>query len=521
MITISFKHQQSNERCLYVQSGSTDARSSVFSCDGSKLGLEIRKVLSTVKLFICTLLLLCGFVIGEAQGSATASGGFVAVTEFNNQNGTNAPALDPFRPYRLLSQMQVSGDSPVDGYLISPGPTPRRWRYARIENNGLWIGVDFDRLASLTNTFSAGLYGVEIETKTAGQIVASASLEPMAFPAAPRILAGDKTAWVGSRLYLTAPAEGGTIEWQPAGAGVDEIFVAIQGTDFTVTLPPTQTNYTVPANILEQLPFEEPVSCLVQFNAPGGSTATTVWLWKPQLEQRSFFAVARGRTFVQTSNATPAPWTPADAALFDSEFGPFNLAISGSRPGVVSGPGGKSYALTFASPGASLHQSGPYASQSSMDADYPDGTYLFGSQAATLGPSPYPNKGAAIKLLTVNGKPPRWLNDKLLLDAKIDNTLVWSAFQPVRGMPFATRGLITFSTGYVTEYSTRATDVVEAGLTGRARPFNRYRFPKGSLNTDRDHYIYIRYFLASFADLTAMAAAGAATTTYISVLPEP
>lgn len=493
----------------------------MFSCDGSKLGLEIREALSTVKLFICTLL-LCGLVVGEVQGSAAVSGGFVAVTEFNNQYGTNAPALDPFRPYRLLSQMQVSGDSPVDGYLISPGPTPRRWRYARIENNGLWIGVDFDRLASLTNTFSDGSYGVEIEGKTAGRIVVSASLAPIAFPAAPRILPGDRTAWVGSRLYFTAPTEGGTIEWQPAGGGVNEIFVAVQGTDFTVTLPPTQTNYTVPANILEQLPFEEPVSCLVQFNSIGGSTATTVWLWKPRLETNSFFAVARGRTFIQTNNATPSPWTPADAALFDSDFGPFNFAMSGSRPGLVNGPGGKTYPLSFGSPGAAIYHSGPYTSQSAVDADHPDGTYTFGSQSVTVGPSRYPNNGSPIKLLSVNGKPPRWRDGKLLLDSKTNNTLIWSAFQPVRGLPFAARGLITFSAGYVTEYSTRATEVVESGLlTSNRRPFNRYRFAEGSLLADRDYYISIRYFLASFADPTAMAAAGAATTTYISILPEP
>ena len=84
-------------------------------------------------------------------------------------------------------------------------------------------------------------------------------------------------------------------------------------------------------------------------------------------------------------------------------------------------------------------------------------------------------------------------------------------------MPFAKRGLITFST----EYSTRAADVIEAGLlTGCTKPFNRYRFPKGSLDPDWDHYIYIRYFLASYADPAAMMAAGAATTTYISGLPE-
>lgn len=477
-------------------------------------------MLQRLSLLLLVVLAVGGAGLGQARASGAIADGFIAVTEFNNQEGTNSPTLDPFRPYRLLSQVGVSGDSPADAHLISP--LGRRWRLARIEDNGLWLGVDFDRLSSLTNTFAPGSYGLEVSTATGGSIVSSLTLAPIAFPSPPRILPGDQMAWVKSRLYLTAPAEGATIEWSAANAGVDEIFVAISGTDFTDTLSPSATNYFIPPTVLDELPTEELVSCLVQFNAPGGSTATTVWLWKPQLEQRSFFAVARGRTFVQTNNAAPSPWTPADAALFDSDFGPFNFAMSGPRPGAVSGPGGKSYALSFASPEASLHQSGPYASQSLLDADYPDGTYTFDSQSATIGPSRYPNNGVPIKLVSVNGKPPGWRDGKLLLDAKVDNTLVWSPFRPVRGMPFAARGLITFSTGYVTKYSTRATEVMEAGLlTGRAKPFNRFRLRKGSLLADRDYYISIRYFLASFADPIAMAAAGAATTTYISISPEP
>ena len=466
------------------------------------------------------LLALCLLGVGEDRARGAITSAFVAVTEFNNQEGTNAPTLDPYRSYRLLSQVYVADASPTDGYLVSP--TNRWWRFARIEGNGLWLGVDFERFSSLANTFPSGSYGLEVSTGAGGPIVSNVSLAAIDFPSAPRILPGDRTAWVGSRLVLTTPTEGATIEWSVAGAGVDEVFVAIRGTDFTATLSPSATSYLIPPQVLDELPTEELFSCLVQFNALGGSTATTVWLWKPQLEQQSFFAVARGRTFIQTNNLTPAPWTPADAALFDSDFGPFNFAMSGSRPGLVNGPGGKTYPLSFGSPGSAIYHSGPYTLQAAANTDHPDGTYTFGSQSVTVGPSRYPNNGAPIKLLSVNGKPPRWRDGKLLLDSKINNTLVWSAFQPVRGLPFAARGLITFSAGYVTEDSTRATEVVESGLlTSNRKPFNRYRFAEGSLLTDRDYYISIRYFLASFADPTAMAAAGAATTTYISVLPEP
>lgn len=477
------------------------------------------RVVRPVYFLLPILLALCLSGVGQACASGVVTSAFVAVTEFNNQEGTNIPTPDPVRPYRLLSQVWVAGASPTDGYLVSP--TARRWRFARIEGNGLWLGVDFERFSSLANTFPSASYGLEVSTGAGEPIVSNVSLAAIDFPSAPRILPGDRTAWVGSRLVLTTPTEGATIEWSVAGAGVDEVFVAIRGTDFTATLSPSATSYLIPPQVLDELPTEELVSCLVQFNALGGSTATTVWLWKPQMEQQSFFAVARGRTFIQTNNLTPAPWTPADASLFGSDFGPFNFAMSGSRPGLVNDPADLTYPLTFSSPGTALYNSGPHATQSAVDFRYPNGTYTFGRQSAILGPPLYPNNGAPVKLLSVNGRLPRWRDGKLLLDSKINNTLVWSAFQSVRGMPFAKRGLITFSTGYITEYSTRAAAVIEAGLlTGRTKPFNRYRFLKGSLDPDRDYYISIRYFLASYADPAAMTAAGSATTTYISVLPE-
>jgi hypothetical protein len=464
----------------------------------------------------------CVLTCRDVGASGIINNAFVAVTEFNNQEGTNSPKPDPVRPYRALSQIGLTGDQPTDGYLVSPAKLPRRWRFARIDGNGLWVGADFKNFSSLTKAFPSGSYRLEVTTKSGSPLVTNVHLAPIAFPKAPQILPGDKTAWVGSRLYLTAPSEGATIEWAPAGAGVDEIFVEIKGTEFTDTISPRATNYHIPPALLRDLPTEELVGCLVQFNAPGVSTATTFWLWKPRLWQRSFFAVARGRTFLQTSNANPAPWTPSDAALFDSDFGPFNFAMTGSRPGAVKGPGGRSYPLSFGSPEASIYYSGPYSSQRAVDTRYPNGRYTFGTQSAYLGPSVYPNNGAPIKLLSVNGKPPRWRQGKLLLDAKSNNTVVWSAFQPVKGRPFPTRGLITFSTGYVTEHSTRATDVVEAGLlTGRTTPFNRYHMPEGSLQPGRDHYISIQYLLASFADPKNMSAAGASITTYISVLPLP
>jgi hypothetical protein len=154
--------------------------------------------------------------------------------------------------------------------------------------------------------------------------------------------------------------------------------------------------------------------------------------------------------------------------------------------------------------------------------DYPDGVYKFGDQAATLSNPIYPNSGAPIKLLSVNNRPPRWQNGKLILDSRVSNTLVWSAFQAVRGRPFATHGIAEFTAGFISNFSAQNTDFRESGvLSASKRPFNRHTFPKNSLKSDRDYWISLRYFLASYLDPSTLSAAGANTTTYIPVSIEP
>ena len=54
------------------------------------------------------LLALCLLGVGEDRARGAITSAFVAVTEFNNQEGTNAPTLDPYRSYRLLSQVYVA-----------------------------------------------------------------------------------------------------------------------------------------------------------------------------------------------------------------------------------------------------------------------------------------------------------------------------------------------------------------------------------------------------------------------------
>lgn len=461
--------------------------------------------------------------IGNAHCEAVVTGGYIAATEFNNQDGTNPPVLDPHRPYRLLSEVGTSGDSPLDGFLATPG-TGRQWRYALTGSNSLWFCADFHQKQTLLDAFPPGTYELSVQTR-GGTAQETLELAPIDFPNAPQIRPGENMARMGSRFVLTDPDAGATIEWSPASGGTDNVFVAIGFTEFTSPeFPANTTNFRLDPGLIAQFPIEEPVSCLVQFNSPSGNTATTVWLWKPRMveSEGSIFAVARGRTFVQTNNATPSPWTPGDAAFFDSDYGPFNFRMQASGPGVVEGPVGKSYLLSFASPAAAYHESGPLPTSQALAVDYPDGVYKFGDQAAALSNPIYPNSGAPIKLLSVNNRPPRWQNGKLLLDSRVSNTLVWSAFQAVRGRPFATHGIAEFTAGFISNFSAQNTDFRESGvLSVSKRPFNRHTFPKNALKSDRDYWISLRYFLASYLDPSTLSAAGANTTTYIPVSIEP
>jgi hypothetical protein len=100
--------------------------------------------------------------------------------------------------------------------------------------------------------------------------------------------------------------------------------------------------------------------------------------------------------------------------------------------------------------------------------------------------------------------------------------LVWSAFQPVRGKPFGTHGIAVFTTGFISNFSAQNTDFRESGiLSARKQPFNRHTFPKNSLKPDRDYWISVSYFLASYSDFRTMSVAGANTSTYIPVTVEP
>jgi hypothetical protein len=431
--------------------------------------------------------------------------------------------LDPHRPYRVVSEVGITGASPLDGYLENPA-TGRQWRYALIESNGLWLGADFHRKQALLDAFPAGSYNLSVETD-AGPLTEIVDLAPIDFPDAPQVKPGENMTRIGSRFVLTDPYKAATIEWLPAGSTTGEVFVAIGGTLYTPPeFPAGTTNLQLDPGLIDKFPVEEPVSCLVQFNASSGSTATTVYLWKPRMveSKSSVFAVARGRTYVQTNNTTPSPWTPEDAALFDSDYGPFNFRMQSSGPGVVEGPAGKNYTLTFSYPGAAHYESGPFMTSQALAAEYPDGVYKFGAQSATLSNPSFPNNGVSIKLLSVNGRAPRWQNGKLLLDSRVRNTLVWSAFQPVRGKPFATHGIAVFMAGYISNFSAQTTALREAGiLSARKQSFNRYTFPKNSLKPDRDYWISVRYFLASFLDSSTLTAAGANTATYISVSVEP
>jgi hypothetical protein len=464
--------------------------------------------------------LTCGLVfLLMAAGMAAGSEAYLVPTEFRNQEGTNAPTLDPHRPYRVLSELRFAENSPLDGYLERVSFPSRHWRYARIEGGGMWLGVDFHDLGSLTSAFPTGGYQWRVGMMDGQSLTGPVELAPVSFPAAPQIDPGDHAVWIGSRLVLTAPASGAVMTWQPPGAGVYEVFVSVNGVD--TTLPAGATSFEFTPGLVETLPVESPVSCLVQFNSPGGHTATTVWLWVPRLQERAYFSVARNRVFVQTDNGQPAPWTPADAALFDSDYGPCHFSIFAAAPGEVVGPGNRTFPLVFSSPDAAVYSSGPYDTQDALKADYPDGDYALGERVTTLDNPRFPNGGVPVKLASVNGRPPRWRDGKLLLDAKRDNTLVWSAFRPVRGLPFAARGLITLQFGFISNASWQITDELGAGFAaGRKSVFNRYRIVKASLSTDRDYLLSIRYFLASDLRRETWSAAGAASVTYLVIAPE-
>ncbi len=206
------------------------------------------------------------------------------------------------------------------------------------------------------------------------------------------------------------------------------------------------------------------------------------------------YQVRKTNVLQQTSNSAPVN---SPLGTTPGQPGPYSFRAKGPTSVSVTGPGsGSPYTLTL-KPSNNDYEflSAAIASQSSLDATYPDGTYTLsdGNNVALTG-GIYPN---VPQLTAVNGSAPVWnTSGQLELDPTIQNTLTWSAFT-------TTNSSFTFATGgnEHAQLSGNQDSVAishMAGLSvGTTTPFNTLVIPPNTLTAGNTYSTTLDYSLAS------------------------
>jgi hypothetical protein len=192
--------------------------------------------------------------------------------------------------------------------------------------------------------------------------------------------------------------------------------------------------------------------------------------------------------------------------------------MEATRSGPVIDPKGNNLSLAFQYPNQSCYNSGPISSKDELNRLFSEGTYILGNQTATLVGSTYPNNEIPVKILSVNGKTPKWRDGKLVLNTKVKNIIKWTPFA-ITANNFLKKGMIEFEIKYINPYLQVFLRKESGILSDSKATFNSYTINANTMGLDRDYLMSIKYFLASSVNAETQSGGGYSTCTYIWITP--
>jgi hypothetical protein len=213
----------------------------------------------------------------------------------------------------------------------------------------------------------------------------------------------------------------------------------------------------------------------------------------------SAYGIFEVESSIQTSSTAIAPFTSL----------PFLFSIQGSGQGTLTLPNGTSAAVavnsTFQS--SDLLDSA-FASQSSLQAAYPSGTYKLNitgepSLTYTVGTPTYPASAPQV----TNGT---WQNGVLVVDPTTAATLNFSTFKEYASGGIAGHMSVQINSAGPDSVNLKqeyATINAGSGTTTSATPFTSYTIPAGTLTAGLPYIANLRYDTVSSVDTTSISGA--------------
>jgi hypothetical protein len=451
----------------------------------------------------------------DVEAAPVITESWIGKTAFYNQFGDNEPELDPTHPYSLSSGCAIESGKIIKATLKTPSNIVNDYILYNTKKGN--IAKSHKTITALNSNFPAGNYMLDISTST-GNASQTITNDVAQFPISPRITAGNNTVWIKENLYVTNNDLPCSFSWNLPASSFDEVFIAIAGDHLIRTLANSTSTFEIEKSVLESLPNNEPVSCLVQFNSYLGNSATVFNLYKVDLGYDGVFKIVKNHAFVQTSNSTPLEWGIKNSTDFFSDYGPYSFSMEATRSGTVIGPNGNNLNLAFQYPNQSVYNSGPISSKDELNNLFPEGTYTLGNQTATLSGSIYPNKGLPIKILSVNGKIPQWKDGKLVLNTKVKNLIKWTPFA-ITTKNFLNKGIVEFEIRYINPYLQNFIGKDSGILSDSKKSFNLHTIGANTLSSDIEYLMSIKYFLASSVNAGTQSGAGYSISTYIWISP--
>jgi hypothetical protein len=465
-------------------------------------------------LLILTLVVTT-IVTSVAGNEPVITESWIGKTAFYNQLGDNEPELDPTHPYSLTSGCAIEGGKIIKATLTTPFNIAND--YILYNSNQGNIVKSHKTITALNANFPAGSYRLDISTST-GNASQTITNEVAQFPMKPRIIAGNNTVWIKENLYVINNDLPCSFSWRLPESIFDEVFISINGATSIRTLANSTSTFEIEKSILESLPTNEPVGFLVQFNSVLGNSATTFNLFKVDLTYNGLFKIVKNHAFIQTSNSVPSDWGTKNSTDFFSDYGPYSFSMEATRSGPVIDPKGNNLSLAFQYPNQSCYNSGPISSKDELNRLFSEGTYILGNQTATLVGSTYPNNEIPVKILSVNGKTPKWRDGKLVLNTKVKNIIKWTPFA-ITANNFLKKGMIEFEIKYINPYLQVFLRKESGILSDSKATFNSYTINANTMGLDRDYLMSIKYFLASSVNAETQSGGGYSTCTYIWITP--
>jgi hypothetical protein len=465
---------------------------------------------------VCSISIFCACLANTMYAAPVITGSWIGNAAMYHQQGDNLPFLDSTHPYAVGSGCEIEGGNIINATLVNPYGINNTYIICNLNNGNIF--TSFKSLNALQQFFPNGNYTLNVST-TSGNITSIIKNESGRFPSPPRIQSGNNTVWINNFLVLINRTNSCAFSWVLPSDELYNININLNNGDFVQDLSASTTSFVLDKSVIDKLPNNEPISCLVQFCAKTGSCVSTdFYLYKIDLDDIGIFKIVKNHAFIQTDNTDPKEWGTQGSTEFFSDYGPYSFTMEATRSGSVIDPKGKNLSLDFKYPNQSIYNSGPISSKDELNRLFPDGNYKLGNQTATLSGSRYPNNGLPIKILYVNGKSPTWINGKLVLNPKIKNLIKWTPFN-ITSKDFANKGIIEFDIKYQNPFIQNL-KWVRAGLTYEStRAFSSFTIDANTLSSDRNYFMSIKYFLASSVNAATQSGGGYSTSSYIWISP--